>query len=294
MADLGRLAGTELAAFPGMANIIGEAARYTTGQSIRIFQKMLLTTMIVILAIGIFEGVLLSTIVLQWGHMSWALLGLATIGAFAVRQVCLFQHARIARFEKDRNTWRKGTAGERITAGVLESLSDDYWIINDVGTPAGNFDHIVVGPTGAFAIETKNWRGLIAGDGNGELLLNGSPLPVRHVSKFIGRIMGVRETVVALTRRNDLFIKGLMIFPKARVDVRWGQTSSADCLTEESLCAYIENPKFARKLDRNVVDQIVRAFKGIAGMEPDFTETATAAVKRTKSDQVIATVESVR
>jgi hypothetical protein len=48
---------------------------------------------------------------------------------------------------------------------VLSStLSNDYVLINDVQLVAGkkgNIDHIVVGPTGIFVLETKNHRGKI-------------------------------------------------------------------------------------------------------------------------------------
>lgn len=60
------------------------------------------------------------------------------------------------------NTWL-GQFGERIVAEALEPLkADGFRIFHDV--PAGdaaasfNIDHVVVGPTGVFAIETKTRR----------------------------------------------------------------------------------------------------------------------------------------
>lgn len=271
-----------------MATVIGEAARYTTAQSIRIFQRMLLTTMIVIVAIGFFDGAVLTEVVLRWGHLSWLFLGLAGLGAAGAFYVCRYQSARIDQYEKERVKWRKGAEGERITAGVLETLPDDYWVINDVSTRAGNMDHVVIGPTGVYAIETKNWRGIVSADGNGELLLNGKPSSTPHVRTLINRIMTVRDAVLALTQRDDLFIKGLMVFPKARVDARFGQTSTVNCLTEGSLCTHIEHSKVARKLDDDEIEKIVRAFKGIAGMDVGFSEAATTTGHRTKSDGNLA------
>ena len=43
-------------------------------------------------------------------------------------------------------------------------MSDDYFLINDVQLVAGkrsNIDHIVLGPTGIFVLETKNHSGKI-------------------------------------------------------------------------------------------------------------------------------------
>ena len=103
--------------------------------------------------------------------------------------------------------------------------------------------------------------------------------------------MAVREQVLTLTRRNDLFIKAVMVFPMARVEAPFGSTSYAHCITDEQLCDYIENPKFARNLDATEIDQIARAFKGIAEMDAGFATASTAAVNRsTTKPTVVASV----
>ena len=78
-----------------------------------------------------------------------------------------------------------------------------------------------------------------------------------------------------------------MVFPKARVEASLGTTSYAHCITDEQLCDYIENPKFARDLNATEIDQIMRAFKGIAGMDTAFSTTSTAAVNRSKSEPAV-------
>jgi len=278
-----------------MAKMIGEAARYATNQSIRIFQRMLITTMLLIGAIGVFEGVDFSVIVLRWGQTGWTYIGFALLGLVGAFYLCRYQSRRIDQYERERKNWRKGAAGECMVADVLGALSDDYSIINDVTTASGNLDHVVVGPTGVFAIETKNWRGLISSNGNGELKQNGEQTEKPEVWNFVRRLMAVREQILALTRRNDLFIKAVMVFPRARVDAPFGTTSHVHCLTDESLCDYIEDPKYARKLNPKEVDQIVRAIKGIAEMDAGFSTAATAAVLRVKPDPaIVAAVASNR
>ena len=64
--------------------------------------------------------------------------------------------------------WRIGAAGERMTARHLGRLADHGFItLNDRKVPgyAGNLDHIVIGPTGVWAVETKNLRGKVVIDG---------------------------------------------------------------------------------------------------------------------------------
>ena len=51
---------------------------------------------------------------------------------------------------------RKGARGEQSVGEVLESLDDRYRVHHGIDTGRGNVDHVVIGPTGVFAIETKN------------------------------------------------------------------------------------------------------------------------------------------
>lgn len=58
---------------------------------------------------------------------------------------------------------RKGRLGERLVTDRLRSLSDDYWLVNDVMLPRGrgNVDHVLIGPCGVVVIETKRLAGRI-------------------------------------------------------------------------------------------------------------------------------------
>ncbi len=53
---------------------------------------------------------------------------------------------------------RKGLAGELAVGQALDRLSaHGYHVFHDIPTPRGNIDHAVVGPGGAYVIETKTW-----------------------------------------------------------------------------------------------------------------------------------------
>jgi hypothetical protein len=56
---------------------------------------------------------------------------------------------------------RKGLEGEQSVASELSYLNDEYLLLNDVMLPGGrgNIDHILIGPTGVFVFETKNYSG---------------------------------------------------------------------------------------------------------------------------------------
>lgn len=56
--------------------------------------------------------------------------------------------------------WRKGALGERATARMLASLAlDGYVVLHDraIAGSSANLDHVVVGPTGVWVVDSKRW-----------------------------------------------------------------------------------------------------------------------------------------
>jgi len=79
----------------------------------------------------------------------------------------------------------KGAKGEEWVAHELAFLNADYTVFNGLRLAGGkqNFDHIVVGPSGVFVVETKNWKGSVEFR-NGRLYAGGkepSRPPLRQV-----------------------------------------------------------------------------------------------------------------
>jgi len=78
----------------------------------------------------------------------------------------------------------KGARGEEKVSGILQDLSDAYHVFNDFIACGKHVDHVVAGPAGVFAVETKFWRGKVTVD-DGHVLLDGqlpdhSPLAQVH------------------------------------------------------------------------------------------------------------------
>lgn len=59
--------------------------------------------------------------------------------------------------------WRIGAQGERLTGRALEKLPKSYRVLHDLPMPRSkaNIDHVVVGPTGVFTVETKNYKNAV-------------------------------------------------------------------------------------------------------------------------------------
>jgi hypothetical protein len=57
----------------------------------------------------------------------------------------------------------RGEQGELVVGAVLESL-DGWRVLHDVSLGRGNIDHVLIGPGGIFAVETKSHPGRIRAD----------------------------------------------------------------------------------------------------------------------------------
>jgi hypothetical protein len=201
------------------------------------------------------EGATLAAILIMHGRISWLLLP-AIVGGFLLWLVH-YTSRRVDKHETDRLSWRKGALGEYEVGAELERLSDAFFIFNDVNTRHGNFDHVVVGPTGLFAIETKNWNGLIGADASDELRKNGRDASSPHVRKFLRRSMVLRDQIVALTHSNGLYVRCVMVFPKAHIEAKFGDTGKVHCIGVDQLRDYIDNAKFSQKFTSSRIDELV-------------------------------------
>jgi hypothetical protein len=80
---------------------------------------------------------------------------------------------------RDAIAWRRGAAGERRTARLLNPLERHGWaVLHDLAVPGSraNIDHLVVGPGGVFVIDSKHYRGRLQLDGSGRLWHGRYPL----------------------------------------------------------------------------------------------------------------------
>jgi hypothetical protein len=246
-----------------MAKVLGETGRYVTNQSIKAYQKQFLVIFFVFWVLAFFDGYLFGV-----RKLSFALI-LSALFIVAVLLSVKWTNKKIKALEAERINFRKGAVGEAIIGYILEGFPDDYRVINDLTTPFGNIDHVVIGPTGAYIIDTKNWKGVVAADDNGELLLNEKPTQKPEIKNLTRRIMSIKEKITVLSSL-DLYVQGVLAFPSARVDAKWGTTGYVHCVTDEQLYDYIVENKRSKKLDKKTIDSISQAFLALARMDKDF------------------------
>jgi hypothetical protein len=122
--------------------------------------------------------------------------------------------------------WQRGAAGERRTARLLDRLTHDgYAVFHDLAVPNwdANVDHLVIGPSGVFVIDSKQWSGSVHQGSDGLAWHNHYPLDrtleaVRWEAQTIGRLLGTRTAAVvcvhgAHVHGGGLEVQGVAIVP---------------------------------------------------------------------------------
>ncbi len=123
-------------------------------------------------------------------------------------------------------TWQRGAHGERHTARLLDRLTRDGFIVfHDLAVPGSpaNVDHLVIGPTGVFVIDSKQWTGSVHQGADGLAWHNHYRLDrtletVRWEAQVIGRLLGTRISALvcvhgAHVHGGGLHAQGVAIVP---------------------------------------------------------------------------------
>jgi hypothetical protein len=138
--------------------------------------------------------------------------------ALASARPALHQYAKVTRY-------RKGIRGEELVSSLLASLSDDFYLINDVTLPGhrGNIDHVLVGPCGVVTIETKNYRGVIRCDRD-QWFVDGRR--IRSISRQVVQgAMAVKDCLsdqsAAFRTSRARWVEGVVVFtnPLCRLEI---------------------------------------------------------------------------
>jgi hypothetical protein len=102
-------------------------------------------------------------------------------------------------------TWQRGAHGERRTARLLDRLTrDGYVVFHDLAVPgntSANADHLAIGPTGVFVIDSKQWTGSVHQSADGLVWHNHYRLDrtlatVRWEAQAISRLLDTRAAAL--------------------------------------------------------------------------------------------------
>jgi Nuclease-related domain len=160
------------------------------------------------------------------GQVLAAQVGLPEAGLVGLAVAVLVGWRLRFRPSEQARTWRRGAHGERRTARLLDRLTrDGYVVFHDLAVPGSpaNLDHLVIGPTGVFIIDSKQWTGSVQQGPDGLAWHNHYRLDrtletVRWEAQVIGRLLGTRIAALlcvhgAHVHGGGLHAQGVAIVP---------------------------------------------------------------------------------
>jgi hypothetical protein len=123
---------------------------------------------------------------------------------------------RVNRKIKEEKRAIRGAKAEEKVGELLEDLSEEYYVLNDVESPYGNIDHIVIGiNNGVFLIETKAHGGKVEVQGE-TLFVNGKVPEKNFISQAlknsywlrdeIGKVIGSKPWITAIIVFTNAFV----------------------------------------------------------------------------------------
>jgi len=139
--------------------------------------------------------------------------------------------------------WYLGMRGELAVTKTLQSLPDEYVLLNDLMLPGarGNVDHFLIGPNGLFVIETKNYSRNVKCDGD-QWFVNGQG--TKSLSRQAkGNALAVRkslETIFSEHRTKLPFIEPVLVFVKHKAALDLHEPTIT-ALKAEELVGFILN-----------------------------------------------------
>jgi hypothetical protein len=252
-----------------MAQVFGEPGRNAAEQSFRQTKQVLGIAVCTIAAIAVIVGYMLGARFSYLRLPPGIVLGIGSVLLVAVCLVGKWAEDKIDSIDRERMAWRKGAAGEALVAGILATLPGEFVVVNDITKRFANIDHIVIGPTGVYVVDTKNWKGTVSANGSGELLLNGKSFEKPTIKATLRAVMDFQNKLKALVEK-DYFVRGLIVFPMAYIEANFGSTGHIHCLRDDRVIDYIENQTFSAKLDSNDITRIKRATLQLAQMDEQF------------------------
>lgn len=163
------------------------------------------------------------------------------------------------KFLKENETFLIGAIGEEQVVKVLTGLPDEYHVLNDVNLVFNKYiywrerkehiktcqiDHIVVGPTGIFLLETKKWKisdiGNKSDDLKHQVRRAGYALWYFMKDDYWGKMPKVWSVVVSMHGS----------LPDQRID------NYIDVISPHRLCGYIANRE--RILSEDAIHKLIR------------------------------------
>lgn len=198
-------------------------------------------------------------------------------GWFAAAAVLLFlaaaHGAAVRQDGRESKAIKSGLRGEsKVAQELARGLDNTHTVFNDLSLRSGfrraQIDHVVVGPGGVFAIETKNWGGRITGGPRDAVWTqhgDGSRPSRRHENPVLQNERHVRvlEAFLRAGGLPDVPVVSVLVFASrgARIEADAG---GAAVSTPAGLAGFIAAHAAAPRVDEPGMDAIVARLQRVA------------------------------
>ncbi len=153
-----------------------------------------------------------------------------------------------------------GAEGEKqVTLFLSQTLSDDYYLLNDVYLRGGggDIDHIVLAPSGVFVLETKNWNGKITvvedvWHRSGKRNFNSSPS--HQVKRNAAKIKHIIDNSPKL-HGLGIWVAGIVVLTNKHASVELN-SPTVPILKLQQLPNYIQKYGSQRRYSRDLLEKI--------------------------------------
>lgn len=225
-----------------MAQIFGSAGKsaFAMGDS----RSMDMLSRIVLPMLSFLLLIPVGYYLLTRGHLIWGAIVAAiyVVSIKSLEEIGLKLKKRIS----DADT---GAKAEQAVAKALEELPDDYFVFHDLEFPGFNIDHVVVGPTGIFLVETKSQKGNITQEKD-VLLKNGRKFIKDFLKQCWRQTYSLRDHFGA-DKLQGHTIKPILCFERGFVEIR-GPVRGIAVLNVSFLRPYIVSQR------ENIPDQSIK------------------------------------
>ena len=238
-----------------------------------------------LLGVSLLAGYLIRALI-PWPPMGQSAVGLgflvlAVVSSF-VLGIC---SSRVGAF-------LKGARGEERVASTLAFLPAEYTVFNGLCVDGGrlmprggDFDHIVVGPTGFFVIETKNWQSPVVYE-DGKLLYEDGKEPQRppldQARAAAERLHGVLKSRLDI----DINVRSVVCFVGNRfADGRRELKDATICNLDDLLSVVLQTRGKAVSIDSSVSERVSGLLCGWVALETDDVVEPDSSEEESDSDE---------
>jgi hypothetical protein len=159
--------------------------------------------------------------------------------------VAAYGLVRLRKSLKKADAMGRGVQGERVVGARLEELRElGYKVLHDVPETGFNIDHVLVGPGGIFAIETKtiskptDHDAQVVVDGD-RLLVDGRTLDRGPIKQATAQADAIAQLLAQICGSKP-YVRPVVVFPGWYVKLR-ARPSEVWVLNENSIGAFIAN-----------------------------------------------------